>query len=180
MIKKCGRCKLEKPIEEFFRNSARPDGHEQYCKQCSSANRKERYWNNHQQELQSSRRYSETHRAEKAARGRQYAKANRKRERAYRLAHLDETRALSRAHMAVLRAIKSGKLVRPDRCENCKSIDRVDAHHHIGYDTANLLNVTWLCHSCHLRLHRSGDAVYRVGSTTNLGLDASAAPSGDG
>lgn len=59
------------------------------------------------------------------------------------------------AHSRVQRALKSGKLVRPDRCERCGAADvrlrdgRSGLHaHHADYSRP--LDVEWLCVTCHL------------------------------
>lgn len=65
----------------------------------------------------------------------------------------------NRARMAVMRAIKSGRLARPTECENCgaepgedaRGESLLDAHHE---DYSNQLEVRWLCTRCHLRHHR--------------------------
>ena len=48
----------------------------------------------------------------------------------------------------VSNALKSGRLVRPDRCEQCQSIGTVEAAHE---DYSQPLKVRWLCRSCHRR-----------------------------
>lgn len=55
-----------------------------------------------------------------------------------------------RAHRAVRRAIRAGELVRPDACEECGKVGRVDGHHP---DYAKPLKVKWWCRRCHQRLH---------------------------
>ncbi|MBR0672914.1 hypothetical protein [Neoroseomonas soli] len=50
-----------------------------------------------------------------------------------------------RTHAAVHRAIRSGKLVRPDACERCGG-PNPHAHH---ADYARPLDVQFLCQSCH-------------------------------
>ena len=40
--KKCGMCKVEKPLEEFYNNKAHSDGKHNYCKQCHSEYVKQR------------------------------------------------------------------------------------------------------------------------------------------
>ncbi len=60
-----------------------------------------------------------------------------------------------RARGAVLRAVQSGKLARPDTCSRCgtkpgRALDgraRIQAHHDNGYDQP--LDVIWLCVRCH-------------------------------
>lgn len=58
----------------------------------------------------------------------------------------------------VARALRRGELVRPDTCERCgKSAAAngrgLDGHHHQGYDPAHILDLQWLCLSCHARVH---------------------------
>lgn len=48
-------------------------------------------------------------------------------------------------------AIKSGILVRPDKCELCSVVSKLDAHH---LDYNDHLKVQWLCKPCHRTLHK--------------------------
>ena len=50
------------------------------------------------------------------------------------------------AHQAVQRALKVGRLVRPDECEECHAPAFTEAHHE---DYAKPLDVDWLCKPCH-------------------------------
>lgn len=61
------------------------------------------------------------------------------------------TRAIKRAQTAVLRAVRSGRIVKPASCERCGTVtDRLDAHHS---DYSRTLDVVWLCRSCHSAAH---------------------------
>jgi hypothetical protein len=51
-----------------------------------------------------------------------------------------------RATIAIWSAIKSGKLTRPDTCEECQRKIYVEAAH---YNYVELLKVRWLCRTCH-------------------------------
>jgi hypothetical protein len=55
------------------------------------------------------------------------------------------------AHNKVARAIKSGKIIRPGRCQQCNTKGKVVGHHH---DYKKPLEVAWLCQPCHKQLHR--------------------------
>jgi len=56
-----------------------------------------------------------------------------------------------KARDKVQRAIKSGKLIKPDNCSNCKErTSRVQAHHE---DYNQPLKVEWLCIGCHRLRH---------------------------
>lgn len=50
-------------------------------------------------------------------------------------------------------AVKHGRVVRPDYCEQCGS-DQPQAHHHRGYAPEFWFDVQWLCASCHTKEHR--------------------------
>ncbi|AIW03513.1 endonuclease [Bacillus phage Moonbeam] len=54
------------------------------------------------------------------------------------------------ARKKVLRAVKSGKLVKPSCCEDCKQELFLEAHH-IDYNKP--LDVQWLCKTCHEKTH---------------------------
>lgn len=96
---------------------------------------------------------------------REWRANNRDRERAYRDAHRakDPERARDskarwaranpekcRARAAVCRAVKAGKLVRPEQCPECGSDHHIQAHHD---DYSKPLDVRWLCAQCHQRHH---------------------------
>ena len=55
-------------------------------------------------------------------------------------------------------AIRRGELVPHTVCEQCgksatKNGRTLDAHHHNGYSLEHILDVQWLCRSCHSKLH---------------------------
>jgi hypothetical protein len=56
----------------------------------------------------------------------------------------------ARAHSAVRNALRSGALIRPERCEECTEAAPLEGHH---YDYSKPLDVRWLCRRCHLAEH---------------------------
>lgn len=58
------------------------------------------------------------------------------------------------ARCRVAKAIKTGKLSRPDHCQNCGSEAYTVAHHYLGYSKENQLKVLFLCRPCHVATHR--------------------------
>lgn len=50
------------------------------------------------------------------------------------------------AHARVAYAIKTGKMTRPTKCEECSGDGQIEAAHH---DYSKPLDVLWLCTSCH-------------------------------
>jgi len=59
-----------------------------------------------------------------------------------------------KAHNAVRRAVREGRLVRPEVCPQCGFAGRPVEAHHESYAPADWLTVTWLCRSCHTIRHR--------------------------
>lgn len=54
------------------------------------------------------------------------------------------------ARKATQRAVRAGKLTRPDVCSRCGNTDDIQAHHK-DYDAP--LDVVWLCGTCHRATH---------------------------
>jgi hypothetical protein len=50
-------------------------------------------------------------------------------------------------------ALKNGVVRRPNACEECGRVGKVDGHHAHGYEDQYALIVDWLCRSCHRRRH---------------------------
>lgn len=57
-----------------------------------------------------------------------------------------------RAKVAVHRALKSGKLIKPDRCEECGQAGLVESFHPSGYE--HVFDVRWLCRKCRNKITR--------------------------
>jgi len=47
-------------------------------------------------------------------------------------------------------AVKTGKIIKPKKCEVCERETRVYAHHE---DYNKVYDITWLCGSCHRKVH---------------------------
>lgn len=60
-----------------------------------------------------------------------------------------------RARYYIHNAIRDGKLIKPENCENCGIKDwgekrsMIEAHHYRGYEPEFWLVVQWLCTNCH-------------------------------
>lgn len=110
-------------------------------------------------------RYKQRH-TERVAKARaEYARTEqgRERNRRWARAHRDEVIAAQRAQRelepekhraweAVGRAVRTGRLARPDACERCGANEFTPHAHHRDY--AKPLNVVWLCPSCHKAEHK--------------------------
>lgn len=56
-----------------------------------------------------------------------------------------------KCHYLVYKAVKLGKIIRPNLCGACKRRRRIVAHHE---DYSKPLDVIWLCDCCHNNLHK--------------------------
>ncbi len=71
---------------------------------------------------------------------------NRSRNMALKMAWKSRNREKHHAHTRVCKAVKSGVLIKPDKCSKCNKTTKVQAHHE---DYSKRLDVIWLCISCH-------------------------------
>lgn len=55
-----------------------------------------------------------------------------------------------KAHSAVNSALRSGTLVKPEKCEDCGETKKLHGHHD---DYSKPLEVRWLCARCHSIFH---------------------------
>lgn len=131
-MKSCFKCDQVKPLSEFYRHPRMADGHLNKCKACA-------------------KRDSTQHRNDNLERVRSYDRRRGARQppeylAAYRHNHPDRQRVNS----AVARAVRLGRLIRPDACWYCGSTRQVVGHH---ADYSRPLAVSWLCQACHVQAH---------------------------
>lgn len=137
-MKTCPDCLERKPLTDFYKGH----GH---CKPCSHT-------------------YSKRRRIEQGPKVRAYAGQLRERNRDRIILQLRAWRKRSpsatisknkwiannrekrRVHAQVQYAIRTGKLMRPVACEDCKLSNKPDAHHE---DYSKPFEITWLCRKCH-------------------------------
>lgn len=119
-MKTCSRCGISKPFDQYNLDREKKDGLQTQCKECKRAAQKRDY----------------------SAKAEIYMD----RQRRKRAESLQE----NRAHWAVYSAIKRGVMIRPKSCTKCGCRDqRIEAHHHKGYDEEFKLDVVFLCTQCH-------------------------------
>jgi hypothetical protein len=75
----------------------------------------------------------------------------RRAKRAWKLRNVDRVREQARVRMLVVRAIKTGVIVKAP-CVVC-GVDPAHAHHHNGHGPGHELEVTWLCPLHHSDAH---------------------------
>lgn len=110
--KTCPRCKVEKPLADFGRNKARPDGVEVYCKPC----RKERYQLNRAEHLEKEKRYYEQNKDRIRALQGEYYQQNRDRivswNKDYREANREDIRAREKARYPQIKEARAANNLR--------------------------------------------------------------------
>lgn len=130
--KTCFKCKVEKPITEFYVHPQMGDGRLNKCKACTKADVSENYRANLEHYVEYER--SRSKRPERKMMVTEYVKRRPKHKRA--------------ANYAVSNAIRDGRLTRMP-CEICGS-EKSEAHHD---DYTKPLEVRWLCRKHHLEHH---------------------------
>jgi Zn finger protein HypA/HybF involved in hydrogenase expression len=64
---------------------------------------------------------------------------------------IEQDKARCQAMSAVHLAKKRGLLVPKTECELCGDTGLIHAHHYLGYERENFLDVMWLCPACHAK-----------------------------
>ena len=184
---KCGfTCEMKVAAEFFCKQTSRKDELKSHCNKCRSNSAKvyretehgkaimQRYQNS-ERRLIAAQKYqnSEKGKATSLKCKREYRASargkavQRKSGKKYRLFNPEKMKAKSAVHCA----IRSGELVRPDRCSNpkCNKLC-VPEGHHWSYLEEYWLDVEWLCCSCHKKLHKKERERKRneISSNTNV------------
>lgn len=131
--KTCFKCRVTKPITEFYAHPQMWDGRLNKCKECTKRDVSENYRANiHHYVEYERKRFKKTERKEAA---RRYLRERRPTEKRI-------------ANQKASYAIRSGALIRKP-CEVCGAI-KTEAHHD---DYSKPLDVRWLCRKHHLEHH---------------------------
>jgi hypothetical protein len=77
-----------------------------------------------------------------------WAKDNREKLNEYQRKWYQKNKEKRRAHVILNRAVKSGKIMRPNSCSQCNKKCKPDGHH---TDYNHPLDVVWICRACHSR-----------------------------
>jgi len=133
MLKKCFKCGLVKPIEEFYKHKETADGHLNKCKMCTKSDVRK----NRRDKKEYYKEYYDNkviNYEVRSAYTKQYRKIN---------------SAKYKAHTILNNSKRKGLIiVKP--CEICGCIERVEAHHD---DYSKPLDVIWLCALHHHWIH---------------------------
>lgn len=122
-MRKCKLCKVEKSDSDFYKQASNTDGLQKWCKAC-------------QREIV--RRNAKTDRGKAVIR--------RKTKKAYQNHSHKKL-----ARVKLFRAVKMGKIIKPNSCQRCGSQQQIEAHHK---DYAKPVDVEWYCQLCHKLVER--------------------------
>lgn len=136
MLKTCFKCKIEQPIENFYKHKAMSDGHLNKCKNCTRNDVIEHRRNNDSVREYDRWRYQNN--PDKKFKTDQNAKN-----------WINKNPEARKAHKIVYNAIKSRRLIRQP-CSVCGTTERIHAHHK---DYSKPLEVEWFCAKHHQRHH---------------------------
>jgi len=156
-MKACKICCQQKPMDEFYKNSAMKDGYINVCKPCHNKRSVEWAKQNRDRINELTRKRRQTTDAKLARKkeclSEEAIVARREAVRRYML----KRPYTNAAHRFVRLAIEKGILVRPDVCSECDSKQFIEAHHD---DYTKPDTVRWLCKSCHETWHRFHKPIY--------------------
>lgn len=146
MVKVCSKCGIEKEVSEFYKDKKGKDGLRAYCKNCKLAQNKE-FTNTEDGALWYKNYLKSYRKTEKCKNSIKKYNDNRK---------ANETEQLkNKARKKLTAAIKSGELIKPDRCQICSSMENIEAHHH-SYEEGFELDVIFICRDrCHKIIHKT-------------------------
>lgn len=172
----CTGCKILKELDEFGNDKKAFDGKNQKCKKCCKERAKKTIPSQqailnkkkYQSEWQKKRRpilnakyrdYYKENIEKMREQGRERTKRHLEKPevRKQRIKYMSEWKKANwekyTAHQIVRRAVKSGKINKPEECQICKKkSDRIEGHHE---DYNKPLEVIWMCSYCHLYHHQS-------------------------
>lgn len=136
-MKKCFKCKTDKPIGDFYCHPKMADGHLNKCKECTKNDVRRDRQEKPNARIYDKRRYKENPRRREiiGARSRRWRKLYPER---------------YKAHTEVGNAVRNGRVVKPVACSVCGETGKRVEGHHPCYSKP--LEVIWCCTPCHRRL----------------------------
>ena len=163
-MKECFKCKISKPLSEFYKHSKMADGHLGKCKECTKRDVHENREENKDYYMEYDRNRSnkaERNEAVKARYSEKFPRPNRLLALDERFAGRDisprekwlECNPMKRkAQNAANNALRDGRIQREYFCEVCGRGGKLHKHHW-SYAEENWLDITWLCPKCHNEEH---------------------------
>jgi hypothetical protein len=127
----CFKCNLEKPLSEFYEHPQMANGHLGKCKDCTKKDSRINSRTEKSKERERLRNTSQKRKTHLTENTRQWRKNNPEK---------------YKAQIKLNNALRSGKIEKPNKCEECNQEKKLHAHHD---DYSKPLDVIWLCVECH-------------------------------
>lgn len=154
---RCSQCGEVKPHDAFPPSGSMATGRHSLCNACHNDRNLAKYHGDPEHRA----KHKEQSRSERAKAWRKQYWRKTKDSEPRKSARRDYMRWLyntdpiyrikAKARSLVAHALKSGKLTRPDRCEQCGRVGEVEGHHYAGYwPRSTWLMLRWLCLPCHV------------------------------
>jgi hypothetical protein len=165
-MKKCCKCGVERPLDQFGKSRSMPDGLYPTCKPCRAEKYQENrknpafiakkaararvyYQQNHERIREQTGRYHREGKGKEINRRCSAAWEKKPAGKAWRQRYFAENPEKRAAYTAVQKALRNKRLLRAERCERCNKPARTHGHHTQGYSPEFQLVVEWLCPKCH-------------------------------
>lgn len=156
-MKVCRGCQQAKPLEQFYAHPKMADGHLNKCIDCVKA----RVYAHREKNIDSIRQYDRRrskldHRVAARIAYMQTDKGKEVKRKACKN-YKERFPITYAAHIVTHNALRDGRLIRKESCEQCSSTLFIEAHHD---DYTKPLDVRWLCRACHYAWHRNNEPIY--------------------
>jgi len=132
-MKKCFKCGEVKPLSDFYKHKEMADGHVNKCKDCN----KKDVTKNRKDKIDYYREYDRNRGSRQTSE--------------YQRNYRNEYPMKYAAHVMISNAVRDGRVIKKNNCEQC-GLETKNIHgHHDDY--AKPLEVRWLCPPCHKMWH---------------------------
>jgi len=153
--KKCFKCGRVMPIDNFYRHQQMADGQLNKCKECSKKDVLENRAKRIDYYKEFDRKRADLPKRVKARK--EYAKKM-KDDPVFKASVYTSTKKYRennpekyKAHSKVNNSSGDKKIEKPELCSVCGKKKNLEGHH---YDYSKPLDVVWVCHTCHIKIHK--------------------------
>lgn len=154
MTKTCFKCQEVKPLDDFYKHSRMADGHLNKCKECTKldVNNQRAVNLDYYQQYDRQRFQSDPcRRAYQLEQMRAWAQQHQQNIREIKRAWINRNPHKRYAQLALSKAVRNSKIIKPYACQICETTGNLQGHHH---DYTKPLDVLWVCVTCHSTIHR--------------------------